>query len=410
MLTKHVIQRSVFVILASGTGSRAGGDVPKQYQRVGGRPVLDYSLKTAFNHPEIEIIILVINPQDKAFWQPIIDEYKDTPKIKIVYGGAERSLSVLNALEALEALNTPANATVIIHDAARPFISPALVSRAIIAAKHHGAAIPVLPVPDTIKLVDEAGYVVSTPPRKHLRIVQTPQAFQFELLHASYKAAEQTGRWNFTDDASIVESNNISVHCFKGEDSAFKITTMQDFLRAEMYIGDHAMLDRLKLCMRVATGYDVHAFGVGDHIWLGGFKIPFEKSLIGHSDADPVLHALTDAVLGTLAEGDIGSHFPPSDPQWKDVESHIFLKYAVDLLTAQNGRLVHLDATIVCEFPKIGPYREAMRQKIADICNISIHRVSVKATTSEKLGFTGRGEGIAAMATATVELPDSIHM
>ena len=397
-------QKAVLILLASGRGTRAGGDVPKQYQLVGGKSVLEYSLETALKHPDIGKIILVINQHDEHFWQPIIEQYKN--KIYIVYGGTERCLSVLNALKALESLNTQPDKTVLIHDSARPFISSVLIRRAILAAKQHCAAIPVLPVADTIKQVGAAGSVTSTLERKHLRIVQTPQAFRFDLIQAAYRVAEQAGTWNFTDDASIVEANNIAVHSFEGEESAFKITTSEDFLRAEMYIGGQAMLDRFKLSTRVATGYDVHAFGEGDHVWLGGLKIPYEKSLIGHSDADPVLHALTDAILGTLSEGDIGSHFPPSDPQWRGAASHIFLKHACDLLGSRDGRLVHLDATIICEMPKIGPYREEMRQKIADICNISINRISVKATTSEKLGFTGRGEGIAAIATATVELPD----
>ncbi len=398
--------KATIIILASGNGTRAGGDIPKQYQLVAGRPVLEYSLETAVEHTEIENIILVVNQQDAYLWQPIFKRLEGKSTIHIVYGGLERSHSVLNALKAIEALNFENESIVLVHDSARPFISPALISCAISAARQHGAAIPVLPVTDTVKQVDTEGRVVSTPARKDLRMVQTPQAFKFDILNKAYLAIQQSGLWNFTDDASIVESDNVEVHCFEGEPSAFKITIKDDFLRAEMYAGSQVVLDRQKSSTRVASGYDVHAFGVGDHLWLGGIKIPYEKSLIGHSDADPVLHAMTDAILGTIGEGDIGFHFPPSDPQWKGAASDIFLKHAVDMLAANHGRLIHLDATIICETPKIGPYRENMRQKIADICGVQLNRISVKATTSEKLGFTGRSEGIAAMATATVELPD----
>ncbi len=399
-------QKATIIILASGSGSRAGGSIPKQYQLVAGQPILHYSLQTAFEHQEVQSILLVVNECDQHLWQPIIDRYKNKTKFRIVFGGSERCYSVFNALKELELLNLPAEVIILVHDSARPFISSELISRAIRTAILHDAAIPVLPVTDTIKQVDESKKVTATLSRKDLRLVQTPQAFKFYKLQQAYKAAAKIGIWNFTDDASIVEANNTTVYCFEGEQSAFKITNKEDFLRSEIYAGGQAVLDKIKTSTRVATGYDVHAFGEGDHIWLGGIKIKFGKSLIGHSDADPVLHALTDAVLGTIGEGDIGSHFPPSDPQWKGAESHVFLKHAVNMLPLRDGKLIHLDTTIICESPKIGPYREIMRHKIAEICQIDIGRVSVKATTSEKLGFTGRGEGIAAMATATVELPD----
>ncbi len=397
--------QATIIILASGKGIRAGGNVPKQYRAIAGKSVLEFSLKTAIEHADIERVLLVVNVEDKDLWQPIIDKYKN--KIQIIYGGVTRQISVANALKTLAEIGAAESTITLVHDAARPFISHALISRAIGSAKIHAASIPVLPVIDTIKQVDEQGIVITTLSRNDLRNVQTPQAFEFGILLKAHRAAktaksqEFTDSINFTDDASIVEWAGHKVHSFEGEQSAFKITTESDFQYAGYYI-----LNQKKYATRVATGYDVHAFGEGDHVWLGGLKIPHNRSLIGHSDADPVLHALTDAILGTIGQGDIGSHFPPSDPQWRGAESHIFLKHAVDLLKACNGRLIHLDTTIVCETPKIGIYREAMRETIAQICQVALNRVSVKATTSERLGFTGRGEGIAAFATVTVELPD----
>jgi 2-C-methyl-D-erythritol 4-phosphate cytidylyltransferase / 2-C-methyl-D-erythritol 2,4-cyclodiphosphate synthase len=397
--------KAIFILLASGKGTRAGGDVPKQYRIIAEKPVLEFPLRTALDHPDIERVLLIVNEKDQSLWQPIIDKYK--AKIQIVYGGVTRQISVANALEALAELGATENTIILVHDAARPFISYALISRAIDSAKIHAASIPVLPVTDTIKKVDEQGIIITTLSRNDLRNIQTPQAFKFGILLKAHLAAkttvsqEFTGNANFTDDASIVEWAGHKVYSFEGEQSAFKITTKSDF----QYAGYH-ILNQKKYATRVATGYDVHAFGDGDHIWLGGLKIPHNRSLIGHSDADPVLHALTDAILGTIGQGDIGSHFPPSDSQWRGAASHIFLKHAVDLLKSQTGRLVHLDSTIVCETPKIGVHREAMRETIATICQVSLNRVSVKATTSERLGFTGRDEGIAAFATVTVELPD----
>jgi 2-C-methyl-D-erythritol 4-phosphate cytidylyltransferase / 2-C-methyl-D-erythritol 2,4-cyclodiphosphate synthase len=391
--------QATIIILASGKGVRAGGDLPKQYRALAGKPVLEFSLKTAIEHADISRIFLVVNQNDELFWRPIIAKYDH--KIQIVYGGATRQISVANALEALSDLPTAPDAITLVHDAARPFISAALITRAIESAKHHGASIPVLLVTDTIKQVNKHGVVITTLKRDDLRNIQTPQAFKFGILLEAHRAAKTTTSQEFTDDSSIVEWFGRKVHSFEGEPSAFKITTEADFTIAEAHL-----LTQTKQETRVATGYDVHAFGEGDHVWLGGLKIPHNRSLIGHSDADPVLHALTDAILGTIGQGDIGSHFPPSDPQWRGTASHIFLHHAVGLLHEQQGRLVHLDATIVCETPKIGIHREAMREKIAHICQVALNRVSIKATTSERLGFTGRGEGIAAFATVTVELPN----
>jgi 2-C-methyl-D-erythritol 4-phosphate cytidylyltransferase / 2-C-methyl-D-erythritol 2,4-cyclodiphosphate synthase len=287
---------------------------------------------------------------------------------------------------------------VLVHDAARPFASPALISRAI-AAGAAGAAIPGLAPTDTIKAVDAAGRIVDTLDRGRLRAVQTPQAFGFDALLAAHRRALAAGRDDFTDDAALAEWAGMAVHVFAGESANIKLTTEEDFARvaaAELTsLGD----------IRTATGYDVHSFGAGDHVWLGGVRIPHDRGLTGYSDADAPLHALVDAILGALADGDIGSHFPPGDPQWKGASSDRFLAFAAERVAKRGGRIAHLDITIICETPRIGPHRDAMRTRIAAIAGVDLDRVAVKATTNEKLGFIGRGEGIAAMATATVRLP-----
>lgn len=311
-----------------------------------------------------------------------------------VLGGATRQASVLAGLTALEAM---APNLVLVHDAARPFASPTLVDRAIAAGRESGAAVPALPVSDTVKEVDADGRIVRTLDRGTLRIVQTPQAFEFKALLAAHRRAQEAGLTDFSDDAALAEWAGISVTTFEGESTNMKLTTPDDFVRAQNLtrLGD----------IRTAMGFDVHAFGPGDHIMLGGVRIQFDRTLAGHSDADVVLHALVDALLGALAEGDIGQHFPPSDQKWKGARSDVFLKFAVDRVAARGGEIAHLDLTVVCEAPKIGPHRDVIRTRIAEIAGIEVSRVSVKATTSEGLGFTGRGEGIAAYATATVRLP-----
>jgi 2-C-methyl-D-erythritol 4-phosphate cytidylyltransferase/2-C-methyl-D-erythritol 2,4-cyclodiphosphate synthase len=287
---------------------------------------------------------------------------------------------------------------VLVHDAARPFCSPALVSRAIVAGAD-GAAIPGVAMTDTIKEVDPAGHVLRTLDRTTLRGVQTPQAFGFDALLAAHRKAHAAGREDFTDDAALAEWAGMTVGVFAGEAGNVKLTTAEDFAVAQARelaaLGD----------VRTGSGYDVHAFIDGDHVWLGGVRIAHERGVTGHSDADVGLHALVDAILGALAEGDIGAHFPPSDPQWKGASSDRFLRFAVERVAKRGGRIAHLDLTVVCEAPKIGPHRDAMRSRIAEIAGVSIDRVGVKATTSEKLGFTGRREGIAALATATIRLP-----
>jgi 2-C-methyl-D-erythritol 4-phosphate cytidylyltransferase/2-C-methyl-D-erythritol 2,4-cyclodiphosphate synthase len=313
-----------------------------------------------------------------------------------VSGGPTRQASVRAGLEALLPRSPD---IVLIHDAARPFASANLIARAIEAAEKTGAAIPALPVMDTVKRVDQAGTVEATLDRNSIRLVQTPQAFAFPALLEAHQRAAAQGRNDFTDDAALAEWAGMKVSVFAGEPSNIKLTTPEDFARAEA-IQSAALGD-----VRTGSGLDVHAFGPGDHVTLGGIRIPHSHSLTGHSDADVALHALTDAILGALADGDIGAHFPPSDPQWRGASSDRFLAFAVERVRARGGRIAHLDLTIVCEAPRIGEHRDTMRASIARFAGIGIERVGVKATTSEKLGFTGRGEGIAAYATATVRLP-----
>jgi 2-C-methyl-D-erythritol 4-phosphate cytidylyltransferase/2-C-methyl-D-erythritol 2,4-cyclodiphosphate synthase len=290
---------------------------------------------------------------------------------------------------------------VLIHDAARPFASPALIARAIDAARTTGAAIPALRITDTVKTVSAEGRIVGTADRDALRIVQTPQAFAFAPLIAAHRKAEQAGRSDFTDDAALMEWAGHPVSTFEGESDNIKLTTPEDFMRAE------TMLQNRPSDIRTGMGFDVHAFGPGDHVTLGGVRIPHDRGLSGHSDADVVLHAIVDAILGALADGDIGAHFPPNDPQWKGATSDRFVKFAVDRVARRGGIIAHLDITVVSEAPKIGPHRDAMRARIAEIAGITPDRVGVKATTNEAMGFIGRREGMVAYATATIRLPAS---
>jgi 2-C-methyl-D-erythritol 4-phosphate cytidylyltransferase/2-C-methyl-D-erythritol 2,4-cyclodiphosphate synthase len=298
----------------------------------------------------------------------------------------------------VEALAPLAPEIVLIHDAARPFADTTLIGRAIAAAQAHGAAVPGAPLADTVKEIDAEGFVAATPERAKLRAVQTPQAFRFPLIRAAHRAAADSGR-EYTDDAMMAEAAGHKVFVFEGSARNFKLTTPEDFVRATT-----EMLNALP-DVRMGQGYDVHAFDAGDHVWLGGVAIPHSHKLAGHSDADVLMHAITDAVLGAIAAGDIGAHFPPSDPQWKGAASKIFLAHACDLVRARGGMIAHIDATVICEAPKVGPHRDAIRASLADIMGLDVGRVAIKATTTEKLGFTGRREGIAALAIATVRLP-----
>ncbi|WP_369807056.1 bifunctional 2-C-methyl-D-erythritol 4-phosphate cytidylyltransferase/2-C-methyl-D-erythritol 2,4-cyclodiphosphate synthase [Ancylobacter radicis] len=383
--------RTDVIVVAAGRGQRAGEGLPKQFRTIGGQTVLRQTLQRFAGHPGIRHILPVIHPDHAAL---CAESMRDVRGIKTpVTGGETRQASVRAGLEALA--GDPPD-LVLIHDAARPFVSDRLIAEAIAAARDHGAAIPALKLVDTIKALGADDSLSTGPDRDRLRSVQTPQAFRYALILHAHRAAPVD---TLTDDAAVAEAAGHRVFAFAGDPANIKLTTQEDFVTAER----RAAADLLDV--RTATGFDVHAFGEGDHVVLGGVKIPFTQGLAGHSDADVVLHALTDALLGTVASADIGSHFPPSDPQWKGASSDRFLAHAAALVRQAGGLITHLDATVICEAPKIGPHRDAMRQAIAEIVEISPARVSVKATTSERLGFTGRGEGIAALAAATVRLP-----
>jgi 2-C-methyl-D-erythritol 4-phosphate cytidylyltransferase/2-C-methyl-D-erythritol 2,4-cyclodiphosphate synthase len=379
--------------VAGGRGNRFGGPLPKQYALLGGQPILRRTLAVFRATPGIDRIQVVIGSGDEASYQTASAGFDLPPSVE---GGASRQHSVLNGLEALTA--QPPD-LVAIHDAARPFIRPADIAACLKALSVPGVDGAVLGVPlaDTLKRVD-GGAIAETVPRAHLWRAQTPQVFRYAALLEAHRAAASLGANEataLTDDAAVAERAGLRVVMVAGHDDNRKITSADDLQQA------------LAMETRTAFGFDVHGFGPGNAVMLGGVAIPHAQALAGHSDADVALHALTDAVLGTIGAGDIGKHFPPSDPQWRGAASDRFLRHAVGLVEAAGGRIVHLDLTLICEAPRIGPHREAMVESIARIAGVARDRVSVKATTTEGLGFTGRGEGIAAQAVATVEVPSS---
>ena len=387
------------IVVAAGRGSRAGDGIPKQYRKLAGKPLLARTLDALMRAAPNATIIPVIHKDDLDLYESSVAGFEERSRLgRPVFGGDTRQASVRLGLEALF-LQELQQEIVLIHDAARLFVSDTLVSRAVAAAKSYGAAVPGAIVSDTIKEIDADGFITATPPRARLRAVQTPQAFRFDLILAAHRAAAAKNITDLTDDAAVAEWAGHRVHVFAGEDTNMKVTTVQDLLTAE------ARLRRDLADIRTGQGYDVHAFGAGDHVWLGGLKIEHDHGLVGHSDADVLSHAITDALLGALADGDIGSHFPPSDPQWRGAASKIFLAAAAAKVRERDGAIAHIDATVVCERPKLGPHRDAIRASIAKIVDIPVERVAVKATTSERLGFTGREEGIAALALATIRLP-----
>lgn len=366
------------IIVAAGRGSRAGGDIPKQWQSLAGKPVLAHTLAAFAGYPRV----LVVHPDDHDRARALGTD------AQIVEGGANRAASVRNALEALAGKGIT---RVLIHDGARPLVSGALIARLEAALDHHPAAAPALAVTDALWRGEE-GRVSGTQSREGLFRAQTPQAFHFDAILAAHRAQ----RGEAADDVEVARAAGLPVAIVEGSEDNLKLTFPGDFARAE------AILKGRRMEIRLGNGFDVHAFTAGDHVWLCGVKVPHERALLGHSDADVGMHALTDAIYGALAEGDIGRHFPPSDPQWKGAESHIFLRHAVDLAKAKGFKLMNCDVTLICERPKVGPHAQAMREALAAIMGVEVARVSVKATTSERLGFTGREEGIAAIATATL--------
>jgi 2-C-methyl-D-erythritol 4-phosphate cytidylyltransferase/2-C-methyl-D-erythritol 2,4-cyclodiphosphate synthase len=385
--------RTAAILVAAGRGLRAGAGGPKQYRMIGGQTVIYRAMQAFCDHPQVFAVQPVVNPDDSAMFNEAARGLRhEIPAA----GGATRQASVHAGLEALASQKPD---IVLIHDAARPFVTSAVISRAIEAAGRTGAAVPTVAVTDTIKQIGATGNVEATPDRATLRIAQTPQAFRFDVILEAHRRAARDGRSDFTDDAAIAEWAGLTVATFEGDPANVKLTTPEDFVREEARLG--AMLGDI----RTGTGYDVHAFGDGDHVMICGVRVPHNRGFLAHSDGDVGLHALVDAILGALADGDIGSHFPPSDAKWKGASSDRFLKYAIDRVIARGGRVANLEVTLICERPKIGPLRDTMRARIAEISGIDISRIAVKATTSERLGFTGREEGIAATASATLRLP-----
>ncbi len=396
---------TIALVVAAGRGLRASGavdDVPKQYRSIGGVAVLRRTVTALLAAARIDAVCVVINPASRTAYDAAMSGLVDDPRLMPpVAGGSTRQASVLAGLEALAPI---APRFVLIHDAARPFVTTAVVDDALARLEAGATAlVAAVPVADTLKRSRDGKMVEATVARDGLWSAQTPQSFVFSEILKAHRAAAQAGRLDFTDDAAVAEWAGLSCGLSAGDPGNIKITTVADLAAADRRL---TMEEAAKpQDVRVGTGYDVHAFAPGTAVVLGGLSIDHDRGLKGHSDADVVLHALTDALLGALAEGDIGQHFPPSDPRWKGAASDRFLQFAVDRVRARGGRIAHLDVTVVCEAPKIGPHRAAMRGSIAEICGLSVDRVSVKATTSERLGFTGRKEGIAALATATVALP-----
>jgi 2-C-methyl-D-erythritol 4-phosphate cytidylyltransferase/2-C-methyl-D-erythritol 2,4-cyclodiphosphate synthase len=384
------------VLVAAGRGTRFGGDGPKQYARLGARSVLAESIRRGASGGHADPILTVIHADDgEAYAEAAAGSGVAAERLTAATGGSSRQESVRLGLEALAARGFPEGGIVLIHDAARPFLDEAIILRAALAATKTGAAIPVLPVADTLASLDAAGHLAGNPDRNAVRLVQTPQAFRFGTILAAHRAFAK--RKDFTDDASLARAAGIAVATFPGAPDLFKITVQADLARAEAHI-------RAQSETRTGLGFDVHAFTTGDHVVLGGITIAHDRALLGHSDADPLLHAITDALLGAIGEADIGQHFPPSDPQWRGAPSRIFLAKAVELVHGAGGSIINIDGTIIAEAPKVGPHRAAMQALIGEVTGLPPQAIGIKATTNEKLGFIGRKEGIAAMAVATVRL------
>ena len=379
---------AVALIVAAGRGRRAGGGMPKQYRILAGQSVLRRSCKLFLEHPRIDAVRVVIHPDDRAQYDDATAGLSVQPP---VYGGETRHDSCRNGLEALA--DDPPR-IVLIHDAARPFADRPTIDRVFSALETARAAIAAVPVADTLKKATEDGRVAATFPREGLWRAQTPQGFEFPAILDAHRRIDSR---SLTDDAAVAEAAGIPVTLVAGSEDNFKITSEEDFRRAEILVAGQGDI-------RVGTGFDVHRFTEGNGLTICGIWINHNKTVTGHSDADVALHALTDAILGAIGEADIGSHFPPSDARWRDADSSVFLRHAVSLVAARGGAIRHLDVTLICEEPKIGPHRDGMRARIAEIVGVSVERVSVKATTTEGLGFPGRGEGIAAQAAATVRL------
>ncbi len=378
------------IALAAGRGSRFGGAVPKQYRMLAGRAVLRHGVEALLRSGGVDGVIVAIRPEDRRLYEAAVAGLSLLPP---VHGGAQRQDSVLAALEVLAPL---APERVLVHDGARPLLPPEVTGRVLDALEGADGAIAALPLMDTVKRAALGGEIAGTLDRSALWRAQTPQGFRFAPFLEAHRCRRGAG---LGDDAAVAEAAGLRVQLVLGAEDNLKITTEEDLDRAERLLslrcGD----------IRTGLGFDVHRFGPGDHVMLCGVRVPHGRGLVGHSDADVGLHALTDAVLGAIGAGDIGMHFPPSDPRWRGAESAQFLRHAVELVRSKGGLLRHLDVTVICETPRIGPHRAAMIERIAGLAGLDPGRVSVKATTTEGLGFAGREEGIAAQAVATIGLP-----
>ncbi|WP_187971527.1 bifunctional 2-C-methyl-D-erythritol 4-phosphate cytidylyltransferase/2-C-methyl-D-erythritol 2,4-cyclodiphosphate synthase [Aquibium microcysteis] len=401
MPTSHPSQcRTAAVIVAAGRGERAGqADGPKQYRPIGGLPVIRRTVDAFLASPAICTIVVAIHRDDEALFDAALPA-RD-PRVRVVFGGATRQASTRLALEAL-APDAPDN--VLIHDGVRPFVDAALLDRVVAGLGTTAGVLPALPVSDTLKRGAD-GQVEATVPRAGLFSAQTPQGFRYAAILEAHRRAAAEGREDFTDDSAIAEWAGIPVRLVDGSPDNSKLTYAREIAMADEKLARAApsFPD-----VRTGNGYDVHSFEPGDHVTLCGVAIPHEAGLNGHSDADVGLHALTDALLATCGAGDIGVHFPPSDPQWRGAASRRFVEHAAGIVRSRGGRIANADVTLICEAPKVGPHRPAMVAAMAAMLGISPERISIKATTNEKLGFVGRREGIAAIATATVVFPGDL--
>ena len=379
------------LLVSAGRGHRFGGRIPKQYVNVGEKSLLRLAVERFLEHPGVDAVSVVIHPDDHVLYEQAVDGLCLGEPI---HGGKERQDSVRFGLESM-CPNQPAK--VLVHDAVRPFVSDAVITSVIAAIDADTGAIPALAVTDTLKRGGNDSQIAETVPRDNLWRAQTPQGFPYGPFLAAHRAAK--GKV-LTDDAAVATAHGLAVTLVAGDERNFKVTGPDDMDRAER----HVHVSAFSGITRTGLGFDVHRFAPGRPLFLGGIEISHEMGLDGHSDADVVLHAVVDALLGAIGAGDIGVYFPPEDPQWKDAPSHIFLKTAGDAVAAQGGIIHCIDLTVICEAPKIGPYRESMRRRIAEILEIDATAVNIKATTTEELGFTGRGEGIAAQAIASIVL------
>lgn len=392
------------LIVAAGRGHRVGGPLPKQYQALAGRPLLYHTIRALAVHPRVDLVQVVIHPDDAALYRRAIEGLPSAVAEKLLPpadGGARRQDSVRHGLESLAAR---APDVVLIHDGARPLVSAALIGRTLDALAQAKGAIAAIRVTDTLKREGERARIAGTLEREGLWRAQTPQAFRFAAILAAHRAAASGPE--LTDDAQVAERAGLDVALVEGEEANLKITTPEDLRRAALALGAAGEEDALPAIEpRSGTGFDVHRFGPGDHLMLCGVRVPHESGVLAHSDGDVGLHALVDAILGALGAGDIGSHFPPSDARWRKADSALFVRHAATLVRERGARISHVDVTLICERPKIGPHRAAMVARLADLLGITPDRVSVKATTTEQLGFTGRREGLAAQAVATLLVP-----